>query len=79
MFSFKIGGLKIKRIYNFILSTLLIVVLVLLSASCKNSDFILKIDETEVPEKEYRIVMSSLKDKIIMYYSENYNETDFSS
>ena len=56
----------------------MIVAIVLLSSSCRNSDYILKIDETEVPKEEYHIVMSSLKDETMMYYSKNYNETDFS-
>lgn len=56
----------------------MIVAIVLLSSSCQNSDYILKIDETEVPKEEYHIVMSSLKDETMMYYSKNYNETDFS-
>ena len=56
----------------------MIVAIVLLSSSCQNFDYILKIDETEVPKEEYHIVMSSLKDETMMYYSKNYNETDFS-
>lgn len=81
MLSFKIkkqGELEIKRLSNFILSTLLIFAIVLLSSSCQNSNYILKIGETEVPKEEYRIVMSSLKDETMMHYSKNYNETDFS-
>ena len=60
------------------LSVILIIVLTFFISSCKTSGEVATTNSAEYNKEEYQLVMASLKNDVILYYSENYDETDFS-
>ena len=67
-----------KKVKCVFLSVTLIIVLTFFISSCKNSGDIAETKTEQYNKEEYELVMSSLKNDAILYYSENHNETDFS-
>jgi len=63
--------------YVFLLVTLIVVLTFFISA-CKKSGEVIETKTVEYSKEEYELIMSSLKNEAILYYSKNYNETDFS-
>ena len=64
--------------FNNALAALLAAVLTFIACSCKGSDIVMTIGKTNVGKEEFQMVMSALRNEVIVYYSENHNETDFS-
>lgn len=67
-----------KKVKCVFLSVTLIIVLTFFISSCKNSGDVVETKNEQYNKEEYELIMSSLKNDAILYYSENYNETDFS-